>query len=306
MKRLELKVIIITVVGLIIGRVAPEGIKMLFKTISYNFFAFLSLFGGLMMFSSLAPGMKEFFKKSSSNRRRLFTEVLLSTLSIAILFILFGYEDIQVFFIKNINLYFKLNVTPLMNFTTSILFSAIIGYVAFVGDGNFDGILNDFKKGITKIVEKFIFPVFFLSIPGITMDLQIKKLFASIFLNRSWIEAAILLVFLIKRFCVRKTQNKGGGNYSRLLYMNLFILTVACPLFRGEVVNESIIHFMVYLFFLSFVVLLVEDIPAIVLLGFFSEIGGVSVNLLGVLIILYLLCSPLEKVFIRKNSNEIV
>lgn len=40
MKRLELKVIIITVVGLIIGRVAPEGIKMLFKTISYNFFAF--------------------------------------------------------------------------------------------------------------------------------------------------------------------------------------------------------------------------------------------------------------------------
>lgn len=304
MKRLELKLIFIVIIGLIIGKFAPEGIKIIFKTITYNFFAFLSLFGGLMMFSSLAPGMKCYFEKNSRDKKKFFLNVLLSTFLVIILFILFRYDNIQIFSMEKVNLYFKLKVTPLMNFTTSILLSAIIGYVTFMGDGNLDGLLSDFKKGIAKIVEKFIFPAFFISIPGIVMDLQIKKLFVIIFLNRSWGEIIILLLICVKIFYFSKKTHGEGRNYSRLLYMNLFILVVACPLFRGGIVNQSIIYFMVYAFFLSFVVLLVEDIPAIVLLGFFSEIGGVSIKLLGVLIILYFIFSPLEKIFRREIENR--
>lgn len=304
MKGLELKLISITVLGIIIGRVAPVNILTIFKTISYNFFAFLSLFGGIMMFSSLAPEIKRYFEKSKEAKRSLLIKVLLSTIFIVILFVLFGYRNMPIFSNRRIGFYFLMNVTPIMNFTTAILLSIIVGYTAFLGNGYFDGILEDMKRGSEKIVEKFIFPAFFISIPGIVMNLQVDELFYNLVLNRSWMEFLILLLFIIKILYLIIKGYGGESNYHRLIYMKLFILVVACPLFRGEIRTESIIPFIVYVFFISFALLLVEDIPAIVLLGLFREMGDVSLDTLGLVIILYFVFLSIEKglmKIMRKN-----
>lgn len=304
MKKLGLKLIFITVLGVIIGRVAPVNILAIFKTISCNFFAFLSLFGGIMMFSSLTPEVKEYFEKSKEAKRSLLIKVLLSTIFIIILFVLFGYRDTPIFPDRKIGIYFLMKVTPIMNFTTAILLSFIVGYAAFLGNGYLDGILEDMKRGSGKIVEKFVFPVFFISIPGIVMNLQVDELFNNLVLNRSWMELLILLLFIVKTLCIIRRGYGGEESYHRLIYMKLFILVIACPLFRGEILTESLIPFIVYIFFLSFALLLVEDIPAIVLLGFFGEMGGVSLDTLGLVIILYFIFLPIEKglmKIIRKN-----
>lgn len=304
MKKLGLKLIFITVLGVIIGRVAPVNILTIFKTISCNFFAFLSLFGGIMMFSSLTPEVKEYFEKSKEAKRNLLIKVLLSTIFIIILFVLFGYRDAPIFSDRKIGIYFLMKVTPIMNFTTAILLSFIVGYEAFLGNGYLDGILEDMKIGSGKIVEKFVFPVFFISIPGIVMNLQVDELLNNLVLNRSWMELLILLLFIIKTLFIIRKDYGGEESYHRLIYMKLFILMIACPLFRGEILIESIIPFIVYVFFLSFALLLVEDIPAIVLLGFLGEMGGVSLDTLGLVIILYFIFLPIEKgllKIIRRN-----
>jgi len=305
MKGLGLKLISITVLGVIIGRVAPVNILTIFKTISCNFFAFLSLFGGIMMFSSLAPEVKRYFEKSKEAKRSLLIKVLLSTIFIIILFVLFGYRNMLIFSDRRIGFYFLMDVTPIMNFTTAILFSVIVGYTAFLGNGYLDGILEDMKRGSAKIVEKFVFPAFFISIPGIVMNLQIGELFDNLILNRSWMEFLILLLFIIKILYLITRGYGGEISYHRLIYMKLFILVIACPLFKGEIRIESIIPFIVYIFFTSFALLLVDDMPAIVLLGFFREMGGVSLDTLGLAIILYFVFLPIEKGLMKIMKKNI-
>lgn len=287
--KLELYFILMSVAGFLIkGRV---GIERAFRTISFNFLSFLSLFGGLMILGCLTPAIIDFFNGSRKEKLKVLLWVGgLSTLLLLLTTMDFlRGEGIQLGTFGK--LYFKLKINPLINFSTAITLSGILGFMGskrgFLEKG-----IREFGWGIEEIIKKFILPGFMLATPGILSTLSSDKLLGameSAYLKNISLFIGILL--LLSLFFRSKLQR----SCSRAIYKILFIGILIAPILIESTPSMATI----FIFFLIVIMATTINpkVPPMVALGLFAEITNLGSLALGGIIVFYFTCSGLERLF---------
>jgi len=287
--KLELYFILMSVAGFLIrGRVV---IERTFRTISFNFLSFLSLFGGLMILGCLTPAIIDFFKESREKRLKLLLWVGgLSTLLLLLPTIdFFRWEAIQPGTFGK--LYFKLKINPLLNFSTAIALSIILG---FIGSKRrfLEKEIREFGEGIEEIIKKFILPGFMLATPGILSTMDLDRLLEATELvylkNIGVFIGTLLLLSLFFRSILQRS-------WSRAVYKILFIGILISPILTKAPPTTATI----FIFFLTVILTTTINpkVPPMVALGLFAEITDLSTLSLGGIIVLYFSCSGVERLF---------
>lgn len=287
--KVERYFLILAILGISLGK--NNSLSTFLKVFSFNYLTFLSLFGGIMVLGCLAPAMIDFFKKD--RREKVKIAVWVCTLSsIFLLLPMTGFLKSEVINLDSFGkVYFKVKIHPLINFTTAIVLSALLGFIAFRRSYLEKGI-REFGKGIEEIVRMFILPGFMLATPGIltlfNSEEFVNKLGIGYLKNIGifFMGLLVLAVFFRKRMRVGRARG---------VYKILFVGSLVAPILIKN--SPSIATIFLYLLVVSFSTVLNPKIPPMVALGLFAEMAEVAVPALGGMIVLYFICSGIERHF---------
>lgn len=267
------------------------GLEKAFRTISFNFLSFLSLFGGLMILGCLTPAIIDLFKVEREKKLTLLLWTgVLNTLLLFLPtadFLRGGSVQLGTFG----ELYFKLKINPLINFSTAIALSGILGFIG-AKRGLLEEGIREFGRGIEELIKKFILPGFMLATPGILSTLDLNKLsevLGWVYLKNIGIFTGLLLLLSLS------FKSKFKRSWSRAIYKILFIGVLIAPILIENIPSMATI----FIFFL--VVILATTInpkiPPMVALGLFAEMTNLSSLALGSIIVFYFTCSGMERLF---------
>lgn len=288
--KLELYFILMAITGFLIR--GSMGIERIFRTISFNFLSFLSLFAGLMVLGCLTPATIDFFKGSRVKRLKILLWV--GGVSILLLLLLptadfLRRENVQLGTFGK--LYLKLKINPLINFSTAIVLSGILGFIGAKRRHLEKGI-REFGGGIEEIIKKFILPGFMLATPGIFSTLDSDKLLGVPglgYLKNIGIFIGILL--LLSLFFRGKLQ----GSWPRAIYKILFIGILIAPILIESIPSMATIF--IFLLIVILATTINPKVPPMLALGLFAEITDLSSLALGSIIVFYFTCSGVERLF---------
>lgn len=287
--KLERHFIVLAVLGIILGEAGE--IVGVFRGISFNCLKFLSLFGGLMVLGCLTPAMTDFFQETREEKVKILLWVCSLSVSLLALprvdFIRHGIIEPAGF--EEVLL--RLKIHPLINFTTAIALSGILGFVA-TKRKHFETVIREFGRGIEEIIKKFILPGFMLATPGIVSLLDweevLKNPGAGYLKNIGVFFSGLLILALFFRGRLKKEWARG-------VYKSLFISFLIAPILieTPPSMGTIFIYFLIVIFSTS----INPKVPPMIALGLFAEVTEISATALGSIIVLYFICHGIERGF---------
>lgn len=295
--KLERYFIVLSVLGIVLGQ-SREGSKF-FRGISFNYLAFLSLFGGIMVLGCLTPAMIDFFNRDKRERLKIIIWVC-SLSSILLVIPMTGFLRNRIIELGGFGeIYFKLKIYPLVNFTTAVALSAILGFIASKRRHLERGI-REFGRGIEELIKIFILPGFMVATLGILSIFNLGELLEG--LGIGYLKnIAIFFAGLLILFIFFKGRIQMG--WARGIYKILFVGTLIAPILIKNVPSMGIIF--IYILIVSFSTVLNPKLPPMVALGLFAEMAEITASALGSIIVLYFVCSGIERRFCNGFKSKL-
>ncbi|KNF09602.1 Na+/H+-dicarboxylate symporter [Gottschalkia purinilytica] len=217
MKKLGLlpKLIIAIIIGILVGKVAPEWFIKIFVTFSSIFGNFLEFAIPLIIIGFVAPGIGELGKGAGKLLAITTGIAYISTIASGSLAYLTSTTVLpKIMNIKNLTLnasnpeesllapFFKVEMPPIMGVMTALLIAFTIGLgIATIKGDTIKKFMNEFQQIVEKLISNIIIPLLPIHILGIFANMTyagevaaIISVFAKVFVMILLLHAAIIII----------------------------------------------------------------------------------------------------------------
>jgi len=222
---LLVRIIVAILLGLVCARFFPLWLGRVFVTFNDLFGSFLSFIIPLLIIALVAPGIAELGTQAG----KLLGITAIIAYGSTVLAGFFGYFSGRLIFPTILSLrghfisvpvdntlsipsYFHIDMPPIMNVMSALVFSFILGIgLATVKDGLFVGVLKELRTVIEKVINHVLIPLLPLFIFGIFLKIglgeQVKGIITKFVLIIAIIFALSILI-LIFQFCIAGVVTK--------------------------------------------------------------------------------------------------